>query len=198
MDDKIQSRKLSRKREITIQGRGGKWEETSFNTYVTKRLYMPELLLKSAWMWLQGAVVSWTIFNPVGRVRQGVNLQVNLYADHPAALLLIWKMQEECSLLYKEITEKEKKRCSESQELLLKTARGDTVCHSRNWKKLCPRCFSLNVEPLTSGMMVMDAKDTRLIHLFLIFEGIGLNHSTCHSVMTQMNPLSEIAFSHFI
>lgn len=155
---------------------------------------MPELLLKSAWMWLQGAVVSWTIFNPVGRVRQGVNLQVNLYADHPAALLLIWKMQEECSLLYKESAEKGKiKRCSESQELLLKT-----VCHSRNWKKLCPKCFSLNVEPLTSGMMVMDAKSTRLIHLFLTFEGVGLSHSACHSVMTQMNPLSEIAFSHFI
>lgn len=74
--------------------------------------YMPELLLKSACdfrMWLQGAVVSWTIFNPVGWVRQGVNLQVDLYADHPAALVLIWKMQEECSLLYKEIDWKGKK-----------------------------------------------------------------------------------------
>lgn len=160
--------------------------------------YMPELLLKSAWMWLQGAVVSWTIFNPVGRVRQGVNLQIDLYADRPAALVLIWNMQEECSLLYKEIDWKGKKRCSESQELLLKTARGDTVCHSRNWKKLYPRCFSLNVELLTSGMMVMDAKGTRLIHLFFTFEGIGLTHSACHSVMTQMNALSEITFSHFI
>lgn len=71
--------------------------------------YMLELLLKSAWMWLQGAVVSWMIFNPVGRVRQDVNLQVDLYADHPAALVLIWKMQEECCLLYKEIDWKEKK-----------------------------------------------------------------------------------------
>lgn len=44
--------------------------------------YMPELLLKSGWMWLQGAVVSRMIFNPVGRVRQGINLQVDWYADH--------------------------------------------------------------------------------------------------------------------
>lgn len=60
-------------------------------------------------MWLQGAVVSWTIFNPVGRVRQGVNLQVDLYADHCAALVLIWKMQDERSLFYKENIWKGKK-----------------------------------------------------------------------------------------
>lgn len=41
-------------------------------------------------------------------------------------------------------------------------------------------------------------KGTRLIHLFFIFDGAGLTHSACHSVTTQMNPLFEITFSHFI
>lgn len=79
-------------------------------------------------------------------------------------------------------------------------SRGDTGCHSRNWKKLYPGCFTLKVEVPTCGMMAMDiqTKGTRLTHLFSTFEGIGLAHSACHSVMTQTNPLSEIPFSHFI
>lgn len=168
---------------------------------------MPELLLKSGWMWLQGAVVSWMIFNPVGRVRQGVNLQVDLYADHPAALVLIWKMQDECSLLYKESIWKRKKKMLWVPRAFVKhcwmgasASRGDSGCHCRNWKKLYPGCFTLKVEVPTCGVMVMDVqtKGSRLTHFFFTFEVIGLAHGACHSVMTQENPLSEIPFSHFI
>lgn len=39
-----------------------------------RAFYMPELLLKSGLMWLQGAIVSWMNFNPFGTAREGINL----------------------------------------------------------------------------------------------------------------------------
>lgn len=117
--------------------------------------YMPELLLKSGWMWLQGAVVSRMIFNPVGRVRQGINLQVDWYADHPATLISIWKMQDECSLLYKESMWKGKKMLWLLRALVkhhwmgVMASKASTGWPSRSWKKLYPECFPFKVKEMT-------------------------------------------------
>lgn len=50
-----------------------------------RAFYMPELLLKSGLMWLQGAIVSWMNFNPFGTAREGINLRANWHADHSTA-----------------------------------------------------------------------------------------------------------------
>lgn len=138
---------------------------------------MPELLLKSGRRWLRKAVVSWMSFNPVGRDRKSIHLQIVWYADHPATLILTWKMQDKCSLLYKKCIWKGKKMlwvltaffkhcCTGVEETL------DVI--PEFIRNRIPWCFSLKAEGRpTCCVMCTDilTKNTRIVSSFFHFSG---------------------------